>query len=121
MWVDQALAGVDLTVYGGKQVLDFISVGQIVEALIRTGELEGPTPPINVGSGTGTRIVDLARRIRLMAGSHSQIRLVPARAVEVVQFVARVDRMRQLLRLEPPSDSLANLHELVPAPMIALS
>jgi UDP-glucose 4-epimerase len=121
LWVDQALSGEDLTVYGGKQVLDFVWVGQVVEALMRTADLEGPTPPINVGSGTGTRIVDLARRIRLMAGSHSQIRLVPARAVEVVQFVARIDRMRQLLRLEPPSDSLANLHELVPTPMIALS
>jgi nucleoside-diphosphate-sugar epimerase len=121
LWVDQALAGEDLTVYGGKQVLDFVWVGQIVEALMRTADLEGPTPPINVGSGTGTRIVDLARRIRLMAGSHSQIRLVPARAVEVVQFVARIDRMRQLLRLEPPSDSLANLHELVQSPMMALS
>jgi UDP-glucose 4-epimerase len=88
---------------------------------MRTADLEGQTPPINVGSGTGTRIVDLARRIRLMAGSHSQIRLVPARAVEVVQFVAHIDRMRQLLRLEPPSDPLANLRDLVPLPMLALS
>jgi UDP-glucose 4-epimerase len=121
LWVDQALSGDDLTVYGGKQVLDFVWVGQIVEALMRTAELEGPTPPINVGSGTGTRIVDLARRIRLMAGSHSQIHLVPARAVEVVQYVARVDRMRQLLHVEPTSDPLANLPELVPAPLVALA
>jgi len=121
LWVGQATAGQDLTVYGGKQVLDFIWVGQIVEALMRTSELEGPTPPINIGSGTGTRIVDLARRIRLMAGSHSQIQLVPARAVEVVQYVARVDRMRQLLRLEPTSDPLANLSDLVSTPMVALA
>jgi UDP-glucose 4-epimerase len=119
-WVEQAIAGEDLTVYGGKQVLDFVWVGQIVEALVRTAELDGPMPPINIGSGTGTRIVDLARRIRLMAGSHSQIKLVPARAVEVVQYVARIDRMRQLLRLEPTSDPLANLPELVPTPLAAL-
>ena len=56
-----------------------------------------------------------------MAGSHSQIQMVPARAVEVVQYVARIDRMRQLLRLEPPSDPLANLPELVPTPVIALA
>jgi UDP-glucose 4-epimerase len=119
-WVDQATAGEDLTVYGGKQVLDFIWVGNVVDALMRTAELEGPMPPINIGSGTGTRIVDLARRIRLMAGSHSQIHLVPARAVEVVQFVARIDRMRQLLRLEPSADPLANLPELVPTPVAVL-
>jgi UDP-glucose 4-epimerase len=92
-----------------------------VEALIRTAELEGPMPPINIGSGTGTRIVDLARRIRLLSGSHSQIQLVAARPVEVVQYVARIDRMRQLLRLEPTSDPLANLPELVPAPLVALA
>ena len=121
LWVRQASVGEDLTVYGGKQVLDFVWVGQVVDALMRTAELEGPTPPINIGSGTGTRIVDLARRIRLMAGSHSQLQLVPARAVEVVQYVARVDRMRQLLRLEPPSDPLAYLPEIVPSPVAAVS
>jgi len=114
LWVARATAGQDLTVYGGKQVLDFVWVGQVVDALLRTSELEGPTPPINIGSGTGTRIVDLARRIRLLAGSHSQLQLVPARAVEVVQYVARVDRMRQLLSLEPPADPLGFLPELVP-------
>lgn len=120
-WVSQATAGEDLTVYGGKQVLDFVWIGQVVEALMRTADLDGPNPPINIGSGTGTRILDLARRIRLMAGSHSQIHMVPARAVEVVQFVARVDRMRQLLRLEPSADPLANLPELVPMPIALLS
>jgi UDP-glucose 4-epimerase len=119
-WVKQATAGEDLTVYGGKQVLDFVWIGQVVDALMRAASFEGPMPPINIGSGTGTRIVDLARRIRLMAGGHSQIRLVPARAVEVVQFVARIDRMRQLLRLEPSADPLANLPELVPMPVALL-
>jgi nucleoside-diphosphate-sugar epimerase len=102
-------------------VLDFVWVGQVVEALMRTAELEGATPPINIGSGTGTRIVDLARRIRLMAGTRSQIELVPARAVEVVQYVARIDRMRQLLRVEPTPDPLAHLAQLIRAPMIALA
>jgi UDP-glucose 4-epimerase len=121
LWVDQATAGHDLMVYGGKQVLDFVWVGQVVNALMRVADLEGPVPPINIGSGTGTRIVDLARRIRLLAGSHSQVELVPARAVEVVQFVARIDRMRQLLQIEPSPDPLANLPELVPTPVVALA
>jgi UDP-glucose 4-epimerase len=119
-WVDLAKAGEDLTVYGGKQVVDFIWVGNVIDALMRTADLEGPVPPINIGSGTGTRIVDLARRIRLLSGSHSQIRLVPARAVEVVQFIARIDRMRQLLQLEPPADPLGHLPELVPSPVALL-
>ena len=118
LWVKQATVGEDLTVYGGKQVLDFVWIGQVVDALMRAADLDGPTPPINIGSGTGTRIIDLARRIRLLSGSHSQIRLVPARAIEVVQFIARVDRMRQLLTLEPSADPLAHLSRLVPSPVL---
>jgi UDP-glucose 4-epimerase len=115
-WIEMAAAGEQLTVYGGRQVLDFVWVGQVVEALMRTAALDGPTPPINVGSGTGTRIVDLARRIRLMSASRSHVELVPARAVEVVQYVARIDRMRQLLHIEPTPDPLAHLSELLGVP-----
>ena len=121
LFVDQAIAGQDLIVYGGKQVLDFVWVGQVVEALVRASDLESAAPPINIGSGTGTRIIDLARRIRLMTGSRSRIELVPARAVEVVQYVARVERMRQVLRLEPTVDPLANLTDLIASPLVALA
>jgi UDP-glucose 4-epimerase len=120
-WAAQAAEGKQLTVYGGKQVLDFVWIGQVVEALHRAAELEGPTPPINIGSGTGTRIVDLAKRIRIVAGSHSQLQLLPARSAEVVHFVARVDRMRQVLRIAPPADPLVHLPEVVPSRIAALS
>jgi UDP-glucose 4-epimerase len=120
-WAAQAAEGKQLTVYGGKQVLDFVWIGQVVEALHRAAELEGPTPPINIGSGTGTRIVDLAKRIRIVAGSHSQLQLLPARSAEVVHFVARVDRMRQALRIAPPADPLVHLPEVVPSRIAALS
>jgi nucleoside-diphosphate-sugar epimerase len=120
LWVEQAAAGEDLQVYGGRQVLDFVWVEQVVEALVQAAAAESPLPPINIGTGTGTRITDLARRIRLLTGGRGQVKIVPARAVEVVQFVARVDRMRQLLRIEPPSDPLLYLPQLVPSPVGAL-
>lgn len=113
LWIQQARLGEDLTVYGGKQLVDFVWIGLVVDALMRTSRLDGPTPPINVGGGRGTRILDLATRICAATHSPSAIQVVPARAVEVVQYVACVDRMRQLLRLEPPADPLAELTELV--------
>ena len=115
LWVDQARAVIDLQVYGGKQVLDFVWVGQVVEALMRAADLEGPLPPINVGSGTGTSSSIWPAAFDCMAAVTRRSSSCRA-AVEVVQFVARIDRMRQLLRLEPPSDPLFNLHELVPTP-----
>jgi len=115
LFIERATAGEDLIVYGGKQVLDFVWIGQVVDALLRAGELDGPTPPINIASGTGTRIIDLARRIRLMSGRHSEVQLVPPRSLEVVQYVGRIDRMRQLLGVEPTADPLAHLPQLLPS------
>jgi UDP-glucose 4-epimerase len=116
-WIELAQAGCELPVYGGKQVLDFVWVGQAVEALLRAGRLEGSVPPINIGSGTGTRIVDLARRIGRLVDTHAHLNLQPARKVEVTRFVANVERMRQILKLEPPLDPLAHLVDLAQAPM----
>jgi len=116
-WVEQAATGADLQIYGGKQVLDFVWVGQVVDAMLSAGASDVALPPINIGSGTGTKLMDLARRIRLVSGGRGQIQVVPARAVEVVQFIARIDRMRQLLHIEPLPDSLLHLDQLVPSPV----
>jgi len=89
-------------------------IDQAVEALVRAGNLDMALPPINVGSGVGMRLVDVARRIALLVGGRTQIKIQPARAVEVVRFVANVERMRQLLELEPSLDPLSELQSLVP-------
>ncbi|MBI4494501.1 MAG: SDR family NAD(P)-dependent oxidoreductase [Chloroflexi bacterium] len=115
LWLERARAGQDLHVYGGKQVLDFLWIGQTVEAFVQAGALDEPLPPINVGSGTGTRILELAQRIVCISGSEARIRLLPARKDEVTRFVANVDRMGQLLGLHPPLDPLASLPNLLPA------
>jgi UDP-glucose 4-epimerase len=117
LWLQQAMAGEDLQVHGGKQVMDFIWVGQAVEALVRAAAHDEALPPINVASGTGTRTADVARLIRRLVGGRGQIRLLPARTPEVMRFVASVDRMQQVLRLEPPLDPLAHLPSLLPAPV----
>jgi UDP-glucose 4-epimerase len=121
VWIRQAMAANGIEVYGGKQVLDFVWVGKAVEALTSAGELEGPVPPINVGSGTGTRIVDLARRIARLAECQPAIKLLPARPMEVTRLIANVERMRQMLVVEPSLDPLANLAELIPARAVAVS
>jgi nucleoside-diphosphate-sugar epimerase len=117
----QARAGHSLQVYGGKQVLDFVWVGNVVDALVRAGGLEGSVPPINIGSGTGTRILDLARRIARLAECQPKIQIEPARPMEVTRLIANVERMREILLIDPPLDPLANLTELVPVPVAMLA
>jgi nucleoside-diphosphate-sugar epimerase len=114
-WIEYATAGKDLEVFGGKQVIDFVWIDAVVDALIAAASIDGPLRPINVGSGTGTRITDLARRISRLAIGSPRVTLLPARAVEVTRFVANVERMRETLGIEPPLDALSNLSALVPA------
>jgi len=121
LWLRQARAGHGLQVFGGKQVLDFVWVGNVVDALVRAGEFDGSIPPINIGSGTGTRIVDLARRIARLAECQPKIQFEPARPMEVTRLIANVERMREILLIDPPLDPLANLTELVPAPVAMLA
>ena len=119
-WIEEASAGHELYVYGGKQVIDFVWIGQVVDALARAGSLEGSVPLMNIASGTGTRIVDLARRIVRLVEGRAKLRTEPARPMEVTRFVASVERMRQCLLLEPLLDPLAKLSDMVAARAEAL-
>jgi nucleoside-diphosphate-sugar epimerase len=71
--------------------------------------------PINVGSGLGISIRDLAKRIIAEAGSNSPLLVQPARCPEVRRFVADIARARRYLNLQPPADPLEGLPELIKA------
>ena len=120
-WLEDAAAGRDLRVDDTRKVVDLIWVEQAVEALIRAAALDRPVPPINVASGTGTRIIDLVRRIRRLTGGRGEIRLVPARSVGGSHFVADVERMRQILHIEPSLDPLVHLPKLVTSMAAAMA
>ncbi len=111
LWIERALAGEELEVFGGDQLLDFVPVEMAVRALIVAGErdLDGP---VNVGSGVGTTILGLAERVSALAPGHARVCLLPARPAEVVRFVADTARMRRVLQVEPPADPLEALGAL---------
>lgn len=108
IWLRRAGEGGDLEVYGGRQVLDFIWVGHVVDALLAAATCRNDGA-VNVGSGEGVPILDLGKRILELTHGASQLRILPARSVEVVRFVAHTGRMRSVLGIEPPSDPLAAL------------
>lgn len=113
LWLGRAAAGENLIVYGGKQVIDFVWIDTVVEALVRAATAEVMGVPINVGSGRGTPILELAERILALFGAGSRLDHQPARSVEVVAFTAAVGRMGALLNLEAADDPLGYLPEMV--------
>jgi UDP-glucose 4-epimerase len=113
LWIEQARSSEAIVVYGGQQIIDFVWVGEVVQALLRAGGAEVALPPINVASGTGTKIGDLARRIAHLADSRGEIRVVPRRSIEVSRFIGSTDRMTQLLGIVPAADPLGQLPGMI--------
>ena len=110
IWLERASRGQPLELYGGEQVIDFVWVGTAVRALLAAAGSQ-LSDPINVGSGTGVTLPHLGHRILEETGSASKLKILPARPVEVVRFVADVGRMRRVLGLTPEPDALAHLSE----------
>jgi len=116
-WLNRARTGQTLQLRGGKQVVDLVWVGQVIDALMRAAASETSTrAPINVASGTGTRLVDVARRLVRLVGHQGLVELLPANAADAGRFVADVQRMRFLLGVEPLLDPLAKLPTLFDEP-----
>jgi UDP-glucose 4-epimerase len=78
-FVRQALTGEPITVHGdGTQTRSFTYVGDVVRAL--TGLAAEPRAVgqvFNIGNGQEISILALARRVRELTGSRSEIRLIP--------------------------------------------
>jgi len=78
-FVKQALAGRPITVYGnGKQSRCFCYVGDVVGALVKLMDNDDSVGEVfNVGSNQEISILDLAKRVKELAGSESEIVFVP--------------------------------------------
>jgi UDP-glucose 4-epimerase len=78
-FVRQALAGESITVYGdGTQTRSFTYVGDVVNALVALATVPAAIGQVfNLGSTEEITMMDLARRIKRMTDSPSEIVLVP--------------------------------------------
>jgi len=101
-----AIADRPLTVYGdGVQQRDYLHVDDVVAALLAMAESDRSDGRVyNVGSGTGIRLVDLARAvIEIAGGGHVEHVPWPALAeqVETGDFVADISRIERELGWRP--------------------
>jgi nucleoside-diphosphate-sugar epimerase len=101
-----ALDDQPLTLYGdGAQQRDYVFVDDVVAALMTLGVDERSDGRVyNVGSGIGTRMLDVARTIVEIAGG-GRIQHVPwpalAEQIETGDFVADISRIRDELGWRP--------------------
>ena len=101
-----AIADRPLTIYGeGTQLRDYIHVDDVVRALEAMAVSDqSDDRAYNVGSGSGTRLVDLATRVIAIAGG-GRVEHVPwpavAEQVETGDFVADISRIERELGWRP--------------------
>ena len=113
LFVERALRGLPLSLYDGTQILDFVWIDFVVDALMRAGFGEFSSEPLNIGSCKGITIAALAKRILDLTNSRSLLKIEPRRDVEVSRFIADTTRAQARLGLQVPDDPLFGLEEVI--------
>jgi UDP-glucose 4-epimerase len=113
IFIENALANDPIVVYGGLQVVDFVWIGDVVDALVQAGLGAYIETPVNFGSGHGVTVEELAQRVLHATGSSSQIQYLPSRDVEVTRFEADTTMSQRLFHIETRPDPLWRLGDVV--------
>ncbi|MCD4691910.1 MAG: SDR family NAD(P)-dependent oxidoreductase [Calditrichales bacterium] len=114
IFLNNAFNKKDIHIYGGKQVIDFISIEIIVEAFMQAiNNQEALSGPTNVGAGKGVTLFDLADRIIKLSDTDIKVAVDPPRTVEVVKFTANIERFKKIFDIHLPEDPLYYLETMI--------
>ena len=104
-FMTQALTGSPLTVFGdGSQTRSFQYVSDLVDGLWKLME-RGGSDPINIGNPQELTLLELAKRIIRLAGSHSEIVFRPLPEDDPKVRQPDIERARTRLGWEPRVDT----------------
>lgn len=106
-WLHAARQGEPLVMFGGTQELDLIPVDFVAAVMVRLVAGAALPEPVNVGSGTGTRLPELAEHILKTTRSSSPVDVRPAREAEVTRFRADIGRLVRIFDLQPPANPVS--------------
>ena len=113
LFVENALMGKPMTINGGDQIVDFVGIGVVLDALIQAGLGEYLNGPVNVASGKGTTIRELGIRVLTETSTEVAVQYVSQHPAEVVGFVADLTRAKRDLKMDSPEDPLSHLDEVI--------
>jgi len=97
----QALRDEPLTVYGdGLQTRSFCYVSDLIAGIMRLARSDEHAP-VNIGNPTEWTILECAREVQALVGSHREIRFQPLPQDDPKQRKPDITKARQLLGWEP--------------------
>ncbi|SMC27151.1 UDP-glucose 4-epimerase [Desulfacinum hydrothermale DSM 13146] len=106
-FAEMAVRGEALTIFGdGHQSRDFVYVSDVVDAYCRAAGLVASAPEVpagiyNVGSGTRTTILELARMILSLTERGESIRFYAERPGDIRHSVACIDAIQAVMAWRP--------------------
>lgn len=101
IFVHRILAGQPVVIYGdGKQYRDFVSVADVSRACVLALQGAASGLSINVGTGTGTTVNQVAELLLQRMGSSLPPEFAPARPEETRNSIADIDLARKVLGYE---------------------
>ena len=71
--------------------------------------------PVNIGSGEGTTLMELAEKVLALTGAKVDIEMAASRSFETVKFVADVRQAERLLGIARHDTPLFGLSAMLPA------
>ena len=99
--IGQALKGQPITVHGdGSQTRSFCYVADLVDGLVRLMESE-EAEPVNLGSPWESTVLDVAKAVKHLTKSKSEIVHVEDRPDDPVRRRPDITRARTTLKWEP--------------------
>ena len=103
-FMKQALTGEDLTVYGeGQQTRSFCYVSDEIEGILRLAKSDEHLPT-NIGNPNEFTILECAKKVLAVTGSHSKIRYEPLPQDDPQQRQPDISKAKRLLGWEPKID-----------------
>ena len=101
----------DLVIYGSpSKIIDFIHVNDVVDALIACLGIDEQI--MNIGSGIGTTLGDLADIFKSFNTS-TKVRVVEGNTCEVDRYIANIDKARNHIDFKPSIKLKEGVRELI--------
>ena len=114
-FIRKMLKNEDITIFNGDKVLDFLYIDDAAKALslcisnfdVAKGKV------FNIGTGKGTKLIELAKLIRAATNTKSNVRLQENRIGEVVHFIANISKAQKVLNFSPSTDITEGIKKAV--------
>ncbi len=106
IYLSRAVKNLPLYVYGKEKALDFTYIADAItgtkKIIEKYDKVKGDV--FNISSGIKTKIIDIARKIKEITGSKSEIIIKDNRPGEIMSYVGDISKARKLLSYEPKYD-----------------